>query len=152
MRKLIAACVFLILASSAASADIIFCNDYPRPVFAAWAYKKGSDWYSHGWLKVLTGSCRSAGLSVPMFYYRGETDWFAHGHGKRMVSWGNGPKKFSVTDKAFDFKSADVDRRGARYVKFTVSLHPDHVSNPIEDTVRFKADGSVTQTVVVNNH
>lgn len=150
MKTLFAVCALFAFGSSAAQADVVFCNYYHRTIYAAWAYQKGSDWYSHGWLKLLTGICRPAHLEVSKFYYRGETDWFHVRGSRRMESWGNGPRKFSVTDKRFDFRSADVNRKGARFEKFTVSLQPDKSGHPLDDTVTFKADGTVMQSVVVH--
>src|SRR5947209_10294039 len=72
----------LTIAMSSARADIVFCNEFPHPVFVAIAYPQGDgSWMSRGWLELATGECNTfdSALEVKTFYFRGMTDSYRNG-------------------------------------------------------------------------
>jgi hypothetical protein len=162
-----AAVMAVSFAARANAGDIVkitFCNETPRPAFAAIAYwegyiiSKGSmerSTTSRGWLKVPTGGCASfaGNYRFSTFYYRGETDPYPVGGRWKKGSWGDGNKKFLVQDDGFEFDNSGWAKRNGnmRLEKFSQFLSFDDL--PItrldpEDTeakITFTADGGVHQ-------
>lgn len=147
-----AAVFFCALATPGFAADITVCNEFPRPVFMAFAWQdQNGVWISRGWRKVETRACETdpfnlSGLKLRSFYFRGETDWYGVGRGsRRKNSWGKGGKDFAVRDNVFQFANADRDRRGARFVPFSSSAKS--TSGPVNVRITIDRDGKGTTQV-----
>jgi len=132
---------------AAAEAGITFCNRTQHPVFAAVAYQEGDgSWTSTGWLEVEPAGCDVYSLprTVDFFYYRGETDWYELGNGrKQMVAWGANGNDFPVVDDDFTFHHAERAHAEARFEPFSPSFRSS--SGPLSETVTFNPDDTTTQ-------
>jgi uncharacterized membrane protein len=150
MRATVLGLIFLAMTGMSAEASVDFCSKFNVPIFVGVAYNQGDDWISTGWQRVEPGQCLTDpfGLSVNVFYYRGETDWIRNGRRKTQWSWGNGGRRFSVTDKGFTFHHADGAIRGARLAGFTISI--ESTNGPISERVTFEADGVHTTQATIH--
>jgi uncharacterized membrane protein len=146
-----AALAVLAPATPGVAADITVCNEFPRPVFMAFAWQeRGGGWVSRGWRKVETGKCENdpfnlSELKLTGFFYRGETDWYQVERSRRKNSWGKTGKSFLVMDKAFQFANADKAQRNARLEPFIPSM--TSTSGPVSVRIIINRDGKGTTQI-----
>jgi uncharacterized membrane protein len=129
------------LAVSSAKADIVFCNEFPTPVWVAIAYQQeDGSWLSRGWLSVEKGSCHpfDTAIHVKTFYFRGESRPYHH---KEYV-WGSG-KDFAVWEND-NFQYYNADQRVLRSSLKSFTKAPESNSDAISATVTFPAEGGTT--------
>jgi hypothetical protein len=152
-RKWVLAAVLICApATPGLAADVTVCNEFPRPVFMAFAWQdRDGAWISRGWRKIQTGACETdpfnlSDLKLRGFHYRGETDWYrVNRRTRRKNTWGKTGKSFLVRDSAFHFTNADRNRRGARLVPFIASM--TSTSGPVSVRITINRDGEgTTQT------
>ena len=158
--KTILAGLFALSMSPAAAGDLIdikFCNNYSDPIYVAIAYPQSSGgWVSRGWLEVPTGDCSffDTALHLPMFYLRGQTEWYASGRRRRTreIWGGRGERSFAVVESSggsFNYYTAEVHARGIPNEPFLKFFGDGQLNldNDMRATVTFNADGTVASNV-----
>ena len=135
--------------TGAAHADVRFCNNFPRTIFIAVAYKQDNgSWYARGWLSVTTGECaefNNPPLKVRAVLYRAETDDYKQGSKTVRDTWGDeSHEAFGISDPGFAWdnaKSLSGKASGARLVGF-YDPNVTSVGSDLSMTVTYEADGS----------
>jgi uncharacterized membrane protein len=97
------------------------CNNFQVTIFVAFAYPEGSEWTSRGWLRVPSGSCKSAKLPTVKVSYRAESDWYADGDVNRRDGWGD-KHRYCVAEGRFMFHPADRGCSGGELRPFSTLL------------------------------
>ena len=141
----------LLLATSSADADIVFCNQFARTVFVAIAYPQGDgSWISRGWLGLATGECNifDSAIVVKTFYFRGMTDPYRNAAHRRVVqTWGRG-KNFAVWERD-NFQYYNAEKPVLRSTQKPFTLGRETGGDDVSATVTFPADGG--DTIVSSN-
>jgi len=131
-----------LLATSAAKAEIVFCNKFPHVVFVAIAYPQdGGSWLSRGWMSLNTGDCSAfdTALRVKTFYFRGESEWFRSGGRRTKNSWGRG-RKFAIWENSnFNYWNAQERVLKSTLAEFTQG--PETQGEAVSATVTFDEEG-----------
>jgi len=134
--------VTFLLTSSAANAEIKFCNDFPHQVFVAIAYPQdGGSWLSRGWLTVDSSGCSvfDTALRVKLFYYRAESVDYRQGGHTIKTNWGSG-MKFAIFERSnFNYWDAQNKVLNSSLADFSRGAETD--GEAVSATVTFNADG-----------
>ena len=143
------ACLF---ATSAARADIVFCNKFPHLIYIAIAYPQtGSDsWISRGWLSIDTGDCAEfdTALRVKTLYYRAESVSYRQGGESIRTVWGGGgDNRFAIWEDD-NFNYWDAQTKVLKSSLVTFSKVGDATGEALSARVTIEADGiHVTSTI-----
>jgi|SRR5579871_502826 len=100
IRSLPVLLICLVFGSSAAQADILFCNKFKVQIWIAIAYPQSDgSWLSRGWISPNPNECLSfdSALHIRTFYYRAVSQPFYERGRRHTMQWGRG-KAFAVWD------------------------------------------------------
>ncbi len=135
-----AACV---LCTTAAKAEITFCNEYGRLIYVAIAYPQSNGTFiSRGWMSLNQGDCNvfDSAIHVRTFYFHAESTWVRNGRRRTREVWGKG-KNFAIwEDSNFQYYNAQNRIRRSTPVEFTQGPIADN--GDVSATVTFTTDGS----------
>jgi uncharacterized membrane protein len=123
LRPIAAVSGLIMLAPSAANADLIFCNQFTQSIYAAIAYQQqDGSWISRGWLNVDPGKCASfdSALTLKGFYYRVESVPYRVNGRQVTGSWGNGDGSFAIYENSnFQYWNAQAKPLNSTMAPFT---------------------------------
>lgn len=140
----------ILLTSSIAKADIIFCNKFQHLVYVAVAYpQQDGSWISRGWLNINTGDCAQfdSAIHVKTFYYRGETETYRQGRKSIKSVRAGSDGQFAIWENGnFNFWNAQTKVLNSTLTGFTKAGEVS--GEAISARVTFEADGIHTTTVV----
>lgn len=135
------------LSSSAAHADIVFCNKSSfNLIYVAIAYPQSNgSFLSRGWMSVNQGECDTfdTALHVGSLYFRGESAWVRHGRRKTREIWGKG-RSFAVWDND-NFQYYDAQERVLRSTLMEFTSAGEASDGDLSVTVSFTDQGSTVQ-------
>ena len=150
-RKLaIALAAATLLGSQAATAKILFCNQFPHQVYVAIAYQQeAGSWLSRGWINLNTGDCSlfDSAIRVKTFYYHAESEPYrANGHKGKLI-WGKSNRSFAINeDNNFEYWGAERRVLNSTLVQFSSGpvLESNDPNASVSTTITFLADGTST--------
>jgi uncharacterized membrane protein len=123
LRLIAAVSGLIMLAPSAANADLIFCNQFTQLIYVAMAYQQQNGAFiSRGWLNVDPGNCASfdSSLTLKGFYYRVESVPYRLNGREVTETWGNGDGSFAVFEKSnFQYWNAQAKPLNSTMAPFT---------------------------------
>jgi len=142
-------------ATSAARAEIQFCNKFPQKVYVAIAYPQSDQsWISRGWLEIDTGDCAEfdSALHPGTIYYRGESVPYRNTSGASVTRvWSNSARQFAIWEKDnFEYWNAQEKVLNSTLADF--SLLAEGLAIDASATVTFEQDGVHTTTSVQTPH
>lgn len=135
-----AACV---LGTSAARAEITFCNKFGRLVYVAIAYPQDNGTFlSRGWMSLNDGDCDifDTAIHVKTFYFHAESSWVRLGRRRERETWGKG-KKFAIWDNS-NFQYYNAQNRVLRSTLVEFTQGPIADNGDVSATVTFTTQGS----------
>jgi hypothetical protein len=142
-------------ATTAAQAEIQFCNKFPQQVYVAIAYPQSDQsWISRGWLAIDTGDCAEfdSALHPSTIYYRGESVPYRNASGASVTRvWSNSAHQFAIWEKDnFHYWNAQTRVLNSTLADF--SLLADGLAIDASVSITFEQDGVHTTTTVHAPH
>jgi hypothetical protein len=142
-------------ATTAAQAEIKFCNKFPQLVYVAIAYSQSDQtWISRGWLAIDTGDCAEfdSALHPTTLYYRGESVPYRNASGASVTRvWGSSAHQFAIWEKD-NFHYWNAQKRVLNSTLADFSLLADGLAVDSSVSVTFEQDGTHTTTSVQTPH
>ena len=138
----------LLLAGTAAHADITACNDFQVSIRVALASQDQDKFTSQGWWMVAPGQCVTTDFAFDgqELYYAADSDPYLGPTGDLRQHWGNKYKLY-VSAKKFTYDNARQSRPGAKAEMFGMGSIPQGgPGKAVKITLRF-FEGNTSVTV-----
>ncbi|MBV1707964.1 MAG: DUF1036 domain-containing protein [Hyphomicrobiales bacterium] len=145
--RTVAVAATCLASTTAARAEITYCNSFGRLIYIAIAYPQSNGTFiSRGWMSLDKGKCSifDTALRVKTFYYHAESSWVRTGRRRSREVWGKG-QKFAIWDNS-NFQYYNAQNRVLRSTLVEFTQGPVADDGDVSATVTFSSGSSTVST------